>query len=95
MVELVTSRITATLLWIPESWVKRGVIQKELEEEVVHAISAGRDEIRADGKGESFFFSLTKAPLESNPDSVHGMVEINSFTLDTMTRYYLRLSQAL
>lgn len=95
MVELITSRITATLLWIPESWMKHGVVQKELETEIVHAVSEGGDEIRADGNGKAFFFSLTKAPLESKPDSVHGMVEINSFTLDAMTRYYLRLSQVI
>ena len=95
MVELITSRITATVLWMPESWMKHGIVQKELETEIVHAVSEGRDEVRADEIGAACFFSLTKAPLESKPDSVRGMAEINSFTLDTMTRYYLRLSQIL
>jgi hypothetical protein len=95
MVELITSRITATALWIPQTWWKHGLTEKAIEEEIIHAIPLERDEIRVDGNGKAFFFSLTKVPLESKPDSIHGMVEINSFTLDTMTRYYLRLSQIL
>jgi len=100
MVELVTSRITATALWIPESWAKHGVVQKELETAIVLAVQKKEGEIqiegiRDEGIGTTLLFTLTKVPLESKPDSIHGMVEINSFTLDTMTRYYLRLSQIL
>jgi hypothetical protein len=100
MVELITSRITATVLWIPEGWAKHGIVQKELETAIVYAVQRGHDGVqiegvRDEGIGTTLFFTLTKVPLESKPDSIHGMVEINSFTLDTMTRYYLRLSQIL
>lgn len=94
MVELVTNRITAQVLWIPKAWAKHGLNEKDIETAVVSAVHLEKDEIRLDGKdGQTFFFFLYKAFLESKPDEVHGMVEINEFTLNTMTRHYVSLSQ--
>ena len=95
MVELITSRITATVLWMPESWEKRGISREDMERKVVRAVQKDKNEIEMGVGNSTFYFWLEKAPLESKPDSIHGMVELNSFTLDTMTRYYLRLSQIL
>jgi hypothetical protein len=96
MVELVTNRITASALWIPEAWGRRGFTEQEIETKVVHAVQEGGDGVRLNAAdGQTYFFSLIRTSLECKANSYESMIEINVYTLDTMTRYYVSLTGSL
>jgi len=93
MAELVTNRITATALWIPEAWGKYGFTQKAIEEAVVHAIHEEKDEIiLLDTEKVPHWFGVNAVPLEFQSKPPQGVLEINEFTLMTMTRHYVSLT---
>jgi len=97
MIELITSRITATALWIPKGWGKYGFKQEQIESAVVHAIHDEKSEIglKENGEGTKHFFVIRNQPLEHTSESHQGVLEINEFTVDAMTRRYVTIEPSM
>jgi hypothetical protein len=95
----VTNKITASALWIPEAWRVFGLTEDAIETAVAHAVCDGKDTFRLVDKNGGFqWFDLKDESLEfqffkhchwSEPH--RGVVEINVFTLTTMTRHYVSI----
>jgi hypothetical protein len=93
MKELVTNRITASALWVPEAWKQYGFTEEQIEMAVAHAVHAGREEVFLLGKGNTdHWFILKDEPLEFHSKSHQGVLEINVYSLTTMTRHYVSLT---
>ena len=93
MVELVTNKITASALWIPEAWHKYGFTEEQIESAVVHIYARGETEFELIDKEDlRHWFHLKEEPLELKSESYQGVVEINVFTLTTMTRHYASIT---
>jgi hypothetical protein len=90
MAELVTNRITVSGLWIPTAWAKAGFTEGELETAIAHAIANGKDEFTLKNKdGAWFLFGMKDELLEFQSESFECVMEINVFTLTTMTRHFI------
>jgi hypothetical protein len=76
---------------------KCGLTEKMIEAAVVHAIHEKQNEITVLGKDDQWYsFGLWNEPLVGSEERSHrGVVEINEFTVDTMTRHYVSLAQVL
>ena len=92
MSELVTNRITAFSTWIPESWYKHGFTEEQIESAVAHAVHAGREDVFLLGKDGDHWFVLKHEPLEFHSQPHQAVLEINVFTLTTMTRHFVSLT---
>ena len=93
VVELVTNKVMASALWIPEAWHKYGFTEEQIESAVAHAIHGGHDWISLSGEnGLGYTFDLRDEPLEFKSESYQGVVEIQVFTLTTMTRHYVSIT---
>jgi hypothetical protein len=92
MVEIVTNKITAVALWIPEGWHKYGFTEEEIETAIAHAVHEKRDYIVLKDKvGNQYTFNVKARPLEFKSESYQGVLEINTFTLGSMTRHYVSI----
>ena len=92
MSELVTHRLTANALWMPEGWKAKGITREQIEKAVLHAIVDQKEEIAlADMVGEKHLLLLHNRPLEYPANTYEGMVEINEFTLEQSIHRYVSL----
>jgi hypothetical protein len=93
VVELVTNKITAVALWIPEAWHKHSFTEEQIETAVAHSISIGHDWFSLlDAEGLEYTFDINNEPLEFQSKPWQGVVEIQVFTLDSMTRRYVSIA---
>ena len=94
MVELVTNKITASALWIPEAWGRRGFTEEQIETAVAHAIADKHDWFSLLSEGLEYTFDLKDRPLEFKSESYEAVVEIQVFTLESATRHLVSIASA-
>jgi hypothetical protein len=93
MIELITNKITASVLWVPEAWHRYGFTEEEIEKAVAHIYAREETEFELIDKEElRHWFHLKDEPLEFKSESYQGVVEIQVFTLSTMTRHYVSIT---
>lgn len=90
--ELVTNRITVSGVFIPDSWHKHGFTEEQIESAVAHAVHAGREDVLLLGKDGDHWFVLKHEPLEFHSKPQQAVLEINVFTMESMTRHYVSLT---
>ena len=91
--ELITGKIVVTGLWIPTSWAKAGFTENEFESAVARAVADGKDAFSLKNKdGVRFWFDMKDEPLEFKSEAFECVMEVNIFTLATITRHFVSIT---